>query len=152
MADTEPTPYAEYVVGFTGTRAGMTDAQKITVGYMLADPRITHVHHGDCVGADAEFHKLARENDLKVLISPPTDDRLRAYCQGDYVAEPLGYLTRNKVIVSASDYLIATPKEMTEQPKGGTWYTVRHARSKKKRVAIVWPDGTTQIDGPGGEA
>ena len=138
---------AEYVVGFSGTRVGMTDAQKIAVDRLLSDPRITYVVHGDCVGADAEFHKLARDNDLRVIVCPPTNDRLRAFCQGDYMNPPLGYLTRNQVIVKSSDYLVAAPKEMAEQEKGGTWYTVRFARKKNRKVVIVWPDGTTQIDG-----
>lgn len=149
---TEPEPCAEYVVGFTGTRAGMTEAQKVAVDRLLSDPRITYAMHGDCVGADAEFHKLARDNNLKVIVCPPTDDRLRAFCRGDFVNDPLGYLGRNKVIVSACDWLIAAPKEMTEQPKGGTWYTVRRARMKRRRTVIVWPDGTELIDGGGADA
>jgi hypothetical protein len=147
MSD-NPIQHAESVVGFTGTRHGMTEAQKGAVSVLLHELEATHVVHGDCVGADAEFHKIAKEQGLWVAVNPPTDDRLRAYCEGDLVLEPLGYLTRNKAIVGGSDLLIAAPREMTEQDRGGTWYTVRYARTKRRRVIVVWPDGRTHIDGP----
>jgi len=138
---------ADCVVGFTGTREGMTEAQKSTISAMLGEPRITWVHHGDCVGADAEFHKLAKDWDLWVTVHPPSDDRLRAFCQGNWVMAPLPYLDRNRNIVDASTILFAAPKETMEARKGGTWYTVRYARKIGREVMIVWPDGTTQSDG-----
>ena len=50
-------------VGFTGTRKGMTTAQRITLqnillGTMIGADELT-IHHGDCAGVDAEVHAIA---------------------------------------------------------------------------------------------
>jgi hypothetical protein len=39
--------------------------------------------------------------------------------------------------------MIATPKGFTEEARGGTWFTIRYARSKNKPLIIVYPDGST---------
>lgn len=127
-------------VGFTGTRHGMTDAQVDTVNAFLSNKEIKCVHHGDCVGADTDFHGLATDSGLTVVIHPPEDDRLRAWNRSDDIREPKPYLARNRDIVDESDFLIATPETSREEPKGGTWYTIRYARAKKP-VLVVWPDG-----------
>lgn len=133
------------VIGFTGTRYGMTIDQRRTVCELLTRDGITEVHHGDCVGADADFHQLANGWRHHIVIHPPTDEKLRAFCDGTdvvhHVAKP--YLDRNRDIVDACDQLIATPKEDGEPfgKGGGTWYTIRYAREIGKRVAIVYPDG-----------
>jgi predicted Rossmann fold nucleotide-binding protein DprA/Smf involved in DNA uptake len=31
-----------------------------------------------------------------------------------------------------------------ESPRSGTWYTIRYALRRGKRVIIVWPDGRTE--------
>jgi len=43
-------------VGFTGTSQGMTRPQQEAVAALLLDPVPNEAHHGNCVGADAEFH------------------------------------------------------------------------------------------------
>lgn len=48
-------------LGFTGTRRGMTDAQKTRVAQESAP--FAEVHHGDCVGADADRPEAARRID-----------------------------------------------------------------------------------------
>lgn len=151
MSDIEPTHIAETVapvrVGFTGTRDGMTDAQKATVADLLERVAPRWCHHGDCVGADADFHHLAKAAGSAVMIHPPSDPKLRAGLVGDDIAEEKPYLDRNRAIVHAATILVATPKESTPQGKGGTWFTIGYARLQGKRVTIVWPDGTTLIDG-----
>jgi hypothetical protein len=138
---------AECVAGFTGTREGMTVDQAVTVEGLLSDWNVVEVHHGDCVGADADFDRIARQKGAVVIVHPPEDPKLRAYCTTavEYPERP--YLARNRDIVDCSELLIATPKETTGATKGGTWYTVKYARKQGRGVVIVWPDGSTLIDG-----
>ena len=46
-------------MGFTGSRGGMPQRQKDVVRYLLTEMQITRLHHGDCIGADSDVHKLA---------------------------------------------------------------------------------------------
>jgi hypothetical protein len=137
-------------VGFTGTRDGMTLAQKVTVIALLRDLGPTWAHHGDCVGADADFHHIAKEVGAQVMIHPPSDPRLRAKLVGDDIAEEKPYLDRNRDIVNACEVIIATPKEAREMNRGGTWWTIRLAQKLGRELVIVWPNGSTdpeQSDG-----
>jgi len=135
------------IVGFTGTREGMTEAQKATVLKILRHYGAVEAHHGDCVGADADFDKLARQVDAVVIVHPPEDSRLRAYCETAVVYPERPYLDRNRDIADLCELLIATPKESSHKHKGGTWYTINYARSQNRGVIIVWPSGSTHTDG-----
>ena len=130
-------------VGFTGTRNGMTEAQKEAVRRELRGADT--FHHGDCVGADAEAHRIARVQRIPVVIHPPVDQAHRAFCEDyDGMHPQKTHFARNRDIVDACDVLIATPWQ-TREPvpsKGGTWYTVGYARKKQKPIVIVWPDGS----------
>lgn len=127
------------VAGFTGTRHGMTEEQlQAVIGLAFG---FSEIHHGDCVGADFDMHRIARAGGRRIVAHPPSDPRLRAWSYANEVLPVKPYLDRNRDIVDASSFLIATPAEMTEQTKGGTWYTVRYARSQGKHIVIVWPDG-----------
>lgn len=135
-------------VGFTGTQQGMTDAQFNKIGsWFERRPDIT-LHHGDCIGADADAHELASCWGVRVEIHPPDIDRKRAFCKGAAVVHPPApYLIRNIHIVDATEVLIATPKEETgEEIRSGTWATVRAARKAKKRVVIVRPSGRVEVE------
>jgi hypothetical protein len=128
------------IVGFTGTRHGMTAAQFWVVCEVLSGLLpIAEVHHGDCVGADADFHRAAAC--LTVHAHPPTDERLRAFCDADVVHEARPYLARDADIVAASTVLIACPGERQEQRRSGTWATVRMARKAGKPVVLIYSDG-----------
>jgi len=131
------------IIGFTGTREGMTVAQKVAVEEVIRDLAPSQVRHGDCVGADADFHQIALDYGAEVVIHPPKDDKLRAFCggKGVTVLPPKGYLARDRDIVNSSCLLVVTPKQMTQQTKGGTWYTFGYARTTKKPFIVVWPDG-----------
>ena len=48
------------------------------------------------------------------------------------------------MIVRGSQALIACPKAMYEEIGGGTWSTIRFAKSQGKHVYVVWPDGTVE--------
>lgn len=137
-------------VGFTGTRFGMTDAQKtvvraLTAGLLVGTCGLV-AHHGDCVGADANFHAIAKERGASVHGHPPVDETHRAFCPFDYAYPPLTHMARNRKIVEASEIMIATPREETEQEYGGTWKTVRMARKLKRPLALVLPDGRVELE------
>jgi hypothetical protein len=138
-------------IAFTGTRDGMTGNQRATVGKLLYGFGMFKVeaHHGDCVGADADFHDLAIQFNVDlIVVHPPSDDKLRAWCVSTQQVNlfPLPYLERNKAIVNEADLLIATPKEHSEPPSGrrgqGTWWTIRYGRHVEVPQVIVWPDGS----------
>jgi hypothetical protein len=126
-------------MGFTGTRKGMSDWQKKRLRQWLRDFRPDEFHHGDCVGADAQAHKLVREvlPDCKVVIHPGDMPRLRANCKGDIILAPLQPLHRNRLIVAAVDEMVATPEVDAEQERGGTWFTIRAAREAGKFIEVI---------------
>lgn len=137
-------------LGFTGTQKGMTPAQKGQfvdhVMQLEEDYRITQFRHGDCIGADAEAHQMIRDNldHVPIIGHPPTNESKRAFCEFDLEMAPFPYLVHNKMIVNNSGFMIATPGEMAEQLRSGTWSTIRYARTRliRPRVVIIYPDGT----------
>jgi hypothetical protein len=131
-----------FIVGFTGTRDGMTWAQHKRVSEILHELRPIEVHHGCCVGADAQFHAVALWF-WPVIGHPGPDGPLRAQLTGFRRLEPSkDYGERNQDIVNVCEVLIAAPKEAREMSSGGTWQTVRRARKAGKPIKIVWPDGS----------
>jgi hypothetical protein len=137
----------------------MTDRQKehlrstlknIKNGQLFYVDNVFEAHHGDCVGADAEFHGLVREviPQCKIWVHPMRDGKMRAYCQGDVILEPRPALDRNIDIVNASHFMIATPKGMKEELRSGTWHTVRYTKRQQKGLTIIWPQEphTAEVD------
>jgi hypothetical protein len=141
-------------IGFTGTQLGMTGRQHQAVEDLIANMvrarplALREAHHGDCIGADAQFHLIARSYGFGVVLHPCDIEKKRAYCQ-PYVAEckvkmPLD---RNMDIVLETEVLIATPKEVFERQRSGTWFTVRCARAFGRPIALVLPDGVVVSEG-----
>ena len=127
-------------IGFTGTSSGMTPAQKDTLAKVL--PVNSELHHGDCIGSDAECHVLARAYHCHVVIHPHNLGKYKkAFCQGDEERPAAHPLTRNNNIVEETSWLIATPKGFIEELRSGTWSTVRRARKRNRKITIIWPDG-----------
>lgn len=142
------------IFGFTGSRHGITAGQRDVLRGVLRNDmrhvrgrpgmiyggRPTHLHHGDCVGADHEAHILAVQCGLDISIHPPIELTYRAlnrpYGRG-MIYEPKAYLTRNRAIVEACDVLIACP--LTEDPvlRSGTWATIRYAELMGKPVIKI---------------
>lgn len=137
----------EYLImGFTGTQEGMTNAQAGAVRMILQTYCPDEFHHGDCIGADEEAHRMVRTirhaSPPHIVVHPPNRTGKRAYCSGDITRPEKDYLLRNRDIVDESHAMIATPKESKEQQRSGTWSTVRYAKKQKKHVFLVLPDGT----------
>ena len=133
------------IAGFTGTRRGMTKAQRLGLESLFRDLPIVELHHGDCRGADEEAHDLARAWALVIVGHPPIDSKDRAFCEFDAVETPLPFLKRNTEIVRVADVLIAAPKEEKDVLRSGTWATVREARRKGKLIYLLMPYGEVEF-------
>ena len=142
-------------VGFTGTQRGMSVNQLRAVKAILAvislvddhDQQYLRFHHGDCIGADAQAHDIAVAEGYIPIIHPPIDDKKRAFCEAlrpQNIRNPKPYLERNHDIVDDCSLLIATPGEVTEQLRSGTWATIRYARKIGRALAIIYPDGSLE--------
>ena len=139
-------------IGFTGTRHGMTAAQKQGFASLVIQLQPTEFHHGSCLGADVEAAVIVRGemvNKCKIVAHPGPDE--------DDWQEPSGvddetlpgktHFARNRDIVAACDLLIACPIINVPMNHGGTWYTINHARKMGKPVRIVQPDGELRAIG-----
>jgi predicted Rossmann fold nucleotide-binding protein DprA/Smf involved in DNA uptake len=73
---------------------------------------------------------------IKIIIHPPTDNKLRAYCKSDNYTQPKSYLERNKDIVNSCEQLIACPLTQEEELRSGTWATIRYARKTNKHILL----------------
>lgn len=139
-------------VGFTGTRNGMTDAQKDAFANLLVNLngpdfcRDAEFHHGDCIGADDQAATIAHEGGLfSVVCHPPADESHRAFNPyATFTLEPKTHFARNRDIVNETDVLIVCPLQAERQTRGGTWYTYDYAIKRKKKVTVIFPDGTTE--------
>lgn len=139
----------EVVLGFTATRAGVTPLQKSAIRELVNQIKPIEAHHGDCVGGDAWFHKMCYSLKIPIVIHPPENNKLRAWCRGAArIERAKPFLERNKDIVRASTVMIGAPKEMHEPPPQqgqGTWSTIRFSRTRDKSMIVVMPDG--RLDG-----
>jgi hypothetical protein len=128
------------IAGFTGTRRGMTGFQRGQLFGFLDLQGITEFHHGDCLGADADADKIARSLGCHIVIHPPTDPKLRAFCfqEGDTLLAEKPYLIRNMDIVNAVGTMFAAPAEQVEVQRSGTWMTIRYARLAPVTLYILW--------------
>lgn len=129
-------------IGVTATQTGLTTEQEFKLGALLEQYPVTELHHGDCVGGDAQADDIARAKDIAIVIHPPIKSTKRAFKaqSGDCVWEPRPYLERNHDIVDQCDLLIALPKSSKEELRSGTWATVRYATKQGKPI-IILPGG-----------
>ena len=130
-----------HTIAFTGSRLGMTHKQIAEVTEKLKAYEPKFVKHGDCLGADAQFHDLCLAyGKCRIIIHPPTNTKMRAYCgEAHAIREPKPYLDRNKYMVIWSNLLIACPAGKQEELRSGTWSTIRYARKTGTEVIIIFP-------------
>ena len=130
-------------VGFTGTRDLSVVSQErrhLLKLYLqnLRDRGYTHLHHGDCVGADAFAGELAESMGYLIVLHPPDRDRYRAFTRGDVVHEAKPYIERDHDIVDAVNGMLALPRDPeVEERRSGTWTTVRYARQVGRPLKVV---------------
>lgn len=136
------------VCGFTGTSKppGMTSRQSKQFRRLIY--RVSQLHLGDCVNADAQAFEIAVSLGIRTIGHPPDYVGKRAYCAFDEERPAKPYLDRNRDIAAEGEGgLIATPKGWTEAFRGsGTWATIRYARKLHRRVWIIMPDGTVSFE------
>lgn len=132
-------------VGFTGTKKGLMFPQLAALHTTMArlfGEGFRTLHHGDCVGGDAEAHRVWREHPGGLVhLHPPLDTTGRAFCDFDLTEEPRDFLVRNHDIAVATSVLVAAPRRTVEERRSGTWATVRYARQCGSRVLLVMPNG-----------
>lgn len=129
-------------LGFTGTQKGMTNIQLKIVDRLLKKYNFSEAHHGDCIGADSDFHSLCLKNGVDIIIHPPDNDSKRNFNKGyRNIKEEKPYLDRNKDIVDDSNILIVCPNTNTEVLRSGTWATYRYAKKRNKNIFIIYPNG-----------
>jgi hypothetical protein len=134
-------------IGITASRNGINELQRLHLCQILGKFDIDELHHGDCIGGDAEAHYIAQEYDIDIVIviHPPIDDSHRAFCQGAKVILPKkDYLKRNADIVDSVDLLIAMPDKDQEALRSGTWATVRYAKKQHKPTFLLLPNGKVE--------
>jgi len=136
------------IVGFTGTRHGMTTVQLLRARELLIELSPRLVVHGACLGADDEFDQIAVAAGTRRWIMPsliqtrsvPTWTLLSRGSDAR-IDPPEKPLVRNRSIVNGCDLLVACPAEIDDKLRSGTWSTIRYARSMRRKTILIQPDG-----------
>lgn len=151
------------LISFTGSQEGMTLFQRKKLAETLVQLKCTELIHGDCLGSDSIANQVGLEVGIKFFhLYPSTLTPKRAFCFPERVysvwcesdkyegvnykiERPAKPLERNKLIVEASNLLIATPKEFKHTLRSGTWSTIRWAwKYKDKKEVIIIPPIKTE--------
>lgn len=143
---------------FTGTKLGLTVAQRttvlITVRDLLGSGEYTHGIHGCCEKADRDFHDVCWSLMLARELHPGTEEqRLWAVEHMDEQRDTVfpvpdtrePQLTRNRWMVERGDVLVAAPRQRHEVQRSGTWMTVRYARAVGRVIHFCWPNGVHEV-------
>lgn len=129
------------ILGFTGTRRGLSEKQRDQLCFVLSAlrTRVNEFHHGGAVGADQEAMTMARQLRYVIHWHPSTLNDLtydRDYAD-DVWHDTWPPLVRNRHIVEACDMLVAAPLVDKEELRSGTWATVRYARQAVKPYVML---------------
>jgi hypothetical protein len=124
-------------IGVTATRKGLSERQKTFFREYIS--RGDQLHHGDCIGGDAELDRIAEEMGVERVAHPCDLAGQRAYCDAEIVLSPARPLERNRHIVDGSQVILAFPSSRTEERRSGTWATIRYARKRGATLHIIYP-------------
>ena len=138
-------------IGFTGSQNGIAPCHVENL-----EKTIEHVtehaiwdltgHHGDCVGADTQFHDMCLKYGIPVYVYPPIVEKKRAFVEfAEHIYPEKKYLERNQDIVKAADFMLACPSSSIEKLRSGTWATVRYAFRQDVPTLLFLPDGEIQF-------
>jgi hypothetical protein len=133
-------------LAFTGTREGMTEAQKISFRRFVVEFIPETFLHGDCKGSDAEAVEIVRTTlpATRIISYPPKNTNMRAFAFSHETKAPKDYHQRNRDLVDDCTSIACTPKQDVEQYTGGTWYTSHYAMKRRKQVYVIWPKGSVE--------
>lgn len=129
------------IVGFSGSRYGMTEPQRRGVEVLLDLICPRKARHGLCLGSDAGFDGMCVDRGIWRIGHPPLKREWRAWIDVDELLPEKDYHPRDRDIVDGSHVLIATPRRLSG---GGTWYTVNYARVRPIWIILVYPDGVVE--------
>ena len=133
------------IIGFTGTRQGMTDDQLDTLyaWFMFCKDQIDEAHFGLCRGSDAQFyHLLLAVKPSVVIVGHPcnlVDQQVNLPC--DYMRPTKDPLVRNHDMVDEVESMLATPATMRNVLRSGTYSCLRYAANKNRDLNIILPNG-----------
>jgi predicted Rossmann fold nucleotide-binding protein DprA/Smf involved in DNA uptake len=147
------------IIGFTGTRFGLTPAQGAALADVVLRPACYYAErhlNGGCRGADREMFAYLLGLDGVIEVLPGSVEQAawaeeqRASLLGRryIIHEVEPYLARDLKIALRCNRLIACPGTATEQLRSGTWATVRYARKAGKPITLVLPDGQVVEETP----
>jgi hypothetical protein len=135
------------ILGFTGTRKGMTKAQLVTLRKLVDDIYISTMppppyewHHGCSGKSDVAGSYIAAACNMKVVGHPSITVEPQGYW--DVLLPERMPLERDDDIAKHVELLFATPEHDSEIIRSGTWTTIRRARKHKTRHIIIYRDGT----------
>jgi hypothetical protein len=139
-------------IGITGTRDGMTEAQRYNFAFRIKELDFKEFHHGSCKGVDVQAARIVAETNAckqgnaEIVCHPGPDGDS---CQEDsgvdtIIHDPKTHFARNRDIVNAVDLLIVIPKQDAWCLRGGTWYTHDFAKKQRKQTWVIWPDGLVE--------
>jgi len=134
------------IVGFTGTRRGLTALQMKALAHVLHDDAIELLVHGGAKGADATADMLATTYKIERRVRPGPHST--SWQEGAEVMPAVENLLRNRDIVDDADVLIACPSTYQERQRSGTWATIRCARKRGIPIRIIWNDGSQSEELP----
>jgi len=136
------------IISFTGTASGMNATQMTNVINLInkQKPKITKCVHGDCVGADTDFHNIVTKLGLGDLIEihPCTIHNKRGYNHAPKVYDAIGPLDRNKIMVQRAHLVVGTPGTDTEIIRSGTWHSIRYAKKLGRPLLVLYPSGAIE--------
>lgn len=138
------------IIGFTGSRRGMTSVQKKIVRQLLEaeleNQRDVIGEHGDCIGADADFDEICADLGMVRWCRPCDMESYRAHTSARELAPPTSPKIRNLAIVADASKMIACPRSHPATSilgkASGTWNTIGYAKDARKPLVIIYPDGT----------
>lgn len=125
-------------IGITGTREGMNELQFQKLIEYLETDELLEIHHGDCVGVDAEVAVYAKMLGHRIVCHPPSNEKLRAFTDYDECRPAYGYLQRDRNIVDSVDMLLVIPLTNVKKRGSGTWYTHDYAVQQNLPTEILY--------------